>query len=101
MHSKNFSMAKRPEKTKVQMFWHSQNEIRFPKIILANPVPVMKTGTPCVIGKTCFNHSEKLLSLQGSCSHCKEPVFKTGGFLHASCFTLFKIALIDGIFKKF
>ena len=62
----------------------------------ANPVPVMKTVIPCahiLTGKTCFNHKKNLLLLQGSCSHCREPVFKTGGSLHAPCSTLYEIAL--------
>ena len=62
----------------------------------AKPVPVMNTSIPCtqiLTGKTCFNHWENLPSLQGSCSHCREPVFKTGGSLHAPCSTLYGIAV--------
>ena len=62
-------------------------KIRWKKdVYTENPVPVMKTGTPCahiLTRKTCFNHRENLFSLQGSCFHCKEPVFKTGTSLHA------------------
>ena len=36
--------------------------------------------------KTCLNHKENLLLLQGSCNHCRDPdVFKTGTSLHAPC----------------
>ena len=50
----------------------------------------------------CLNfQSKNLLSLQGSCLHCKEPVFKTVGSLHVSCSTLYKIVAIDGIIRKF
>ena len=49
---------------------------------------------PFLTGKTCFNHRENLLSLQGSCLHyCSEPVFKTGGSLHTPCSTLKGIAV--------
>ena len=48
---------------------------------------------PFLAGKTYFSHRENLLSLQGSCSHCTEPVFKTGGSLHAPCSTLYRIAV--------
>ena len=42
----------------------------------------MQVHIPCVhilTRKTCFNHREKLLSQQGSCFHCREPVFKMDG----------------------
>ena len=32
---------------------------------------------------------EKLLALQGFCSHCRDSVFKAGGSLHALCSTLY------------
>ena len=50
----------------------------------AKLVPVMKACMHILTGKTCFNHWENLLLLQGSCSHYREPVFKTGSSLHAS-----------------
>ena len=34
-----------------------------------------------------------LWTLQGSCSHCREPVFKTGGSLCVPCSTLYGIAV--------
>jgi hypothetical protein len=49
----------------------------------------MKTGIPCahiLTRKTCCNHRENLLSLQGSCLQFREPVFKTDGSLHAPLF---------------
>ena len=39
------------------------------------------------------SHRENLLSLQESCSHCREPVFKTGGSLHSPCCNLYWIAV--------
>ena len=58
----------------------------------ANLVPVMKTGIPCahiLRGKTCFNHKENLLSLQGTCFQNREiPIWDcsipTGYFLMRS-----------------
>ena len=53
----------------------------------ANPVPVMRTSIPC-------DHILNLLSLQVSCSHCREPVFKNRDFpLHVPCSTLYGIAV--------
>ena len=43
--------------------------------------------------ETRFNHREDLLSLHGYCSHCREPVFKTGGSLHSPCCNLYWIAV--------
>ena len=47
------------------------------------PVPTFSQGK-----LICFNHRKNLLSLQGWCSHCREPVFKTVGSLHAPCSSL-------------
>jgi hypothetical protein len=62
---------------------------------IANPVPVMKTGIPCVhilTGKTCFNHRENLLYYRDSVL-LERTVFKTGSSLHAPCSTLYRIAV--------
>ena len=49
----------------------------------ANLIPVMKTGIPCAHILTVSITEKNLFSLQGSCCPCREPVFKTGVFLHA------------------
>ena len=63
--------------------------------------PIFSQGKPVLItGKTCFNHRENRLSLQGSCSPCREHVFKTGSSLHAPCSTLYGIAVYLLVKKK-
>ena len=64
------------------------------------PVPVINTGIPCshiLTRKTCFNPRENLLSLRGFCSHCREPVFKTGGSLHAPYSTAVQDCSVTGL----
>jgi hypothetical protein len=68
-----------------------------------NPVSVIKTGIPCahiLTEKTCFIHGKNLLSIKGSCSLCREPVFKTRRLLHAPCSTLYGIAVFDIVLEK-
>ena len=48
---------------------------------------------PKLTGKTCFDHKENLLSLQRSCPHCRQSVFKKGGLMQAPCSTLYRIAV--------